>query len=306
MDLNLLRVFDAVVTARSVTRAAEQLHLSVPATSRALGRLRQALRDPVLVRAGRTMVPTPFAQRAATRVRALLEDADQLRLETTGDPATWRRTFTIRVNDALTPVLAPRLTRLVATEAPHVQLRFVAQDSKDPDLLRTGALDLDVGVADPGPADVRSSALFTDTFVAVVAEASRLGREPVLTIEDLCSVPHVSASRRGLNRGPLDDALNQVGHARRVAAVVPSYAVGAVMALEDNVLCLVPRCLATHLVNRGVPLRIHDVPFDLPPAVVEQRWHRRVDTDPASRWLRHALTRVATSVTTTRDAVPSS
>lgn len=137
LDLNLLRVFDALLESSSVSKAADRLHLSVPATSRALGRLRLAMNDAILVRAGRGMVPTPFAQRAASRVKALLDDADRLRLETAGDPSTWRRTFAPRINDALSPVLAPRLTRLVARQAPHVQLRFVAQESKEADLLRT-------------------------------------------------------------------------------------------------------------------------------------------------------------------------
>ena len=295
-DLNLLRVFDALVDASSVSRAADELHLSIPATSRALGRLRHALNDPILVRAGRGMVPTPFAQRAATRVKALLDDADRLRVETVGDPSTWRRTFAIRINDALSPVLAPRLTRLVAEQAPHVLLRFVAQESKDPDLLRNGTLDLDVGVADPAPPDVLTSVLFTDIFVAVVSSASVLGRKPSLTVDDLCTVPHVSASRRGLARGPLDDALERTGQARRVVAVVPTYAVGALMALEDDLMCLVPSRLASHLQERGVPIRAHQVPASLPVATVEQRWHQRADADPASRWLRSAMAAASASL----------
>ena len=289
LDLNLLRVFDALLDTSSVSKAADRLHLSIPATSRALGRLRHAMNDPILVRAGRGMVPTPFAQRSAARVRALLNDADGLRSNTVGDPATWRRTFTIRINDALSPFLAPRLTRLVAAQSPHVQVRFVAQQSKKVDLLRDGTLDLDVGVADPPPPDVLTSVLFTDVFVAVVSAASVLGRKPTLTLDDLCSVPHVSASRRGLDRGPLDDALERAGHTRHVAAIVPTYAVGALMALEDDMLCLIPSRLASHLQERGVPLRAHQVPVDLPVSVVQQRWHQRVDADPASLWLRDAM-----------------
>jgi len=242
------------------------------------------------------MIPTPFAQRAAIRVKALLEDADRLSSETVGDPSTWQRTFAIRINDALSPVLAPRLTRLVATQAPRVQLRFVAQESKDADLLRNGTLDLDVGVADPAPPDVLTSVLFTDIFVAVVSTASALGRKPFLTVNDLCSVPHVSASRRGLDRGPLDDALERIGCSRRVAAIVPTYAVGALMALEDDVLCLIPSHLASHLQERGVPIRAHQVPVALPVATVELRWHQRANTDPASRWLRSAMTQAAASL----------
>lgn len=244
------------------------------------------MNDPLLVRAGRSMVPTPFASRLGVRVRGLLDDVDRLRSDTVGSPSTWQRSFSVRINDAFTPVLAPRITRLVAAEAPSVQVRFVGQDSKSVDQLRDGTLDLDVGVADPGPPDVHTSVLFVDVFVAVVSATSHLGQRPHLTVEELCSVPHVSASRRGLDRGPLDAALLGSGHARRVVAVVPSCAVGALMALEDDLVCLVPSRLASHLQDRGVPLRAHHVPVTLPTATVEQRWHQRVDADPASRWLR--------------------
>lgn len=162
-------------------------------------------------------------------------------------------------------------------------------DSKEPDLLRNGSIDLDVTVAPPAPPDVHSSMLFTEHFVAVVAADSRLGRSPHLTVDDLCRQHHVSASRRGLARGPPDEALEQLGRSRHVAAVVPSYAVGALMALEQDLTCLVPNVTAAHLMQRGVPLRRHEVPLDLPTADVELRWHRRVNDDPASQWLRERL-----------------
>ncbi|GAA4667732.1 LysR family transcriptional regulator [Amycolatopsis dongchuanensis] len=287
LDLNLLRVFDALLDTGSVKEAAVRLHLSAPATSRALGRLRRVLNDPILVRAGRGLVPTPFALRSAATVKALLDTADRLRSEPAGsDPRSWRRTFSIRLNDGLVPVLAPRLTRRIADEAPGVRLRFVRQDNKDPDPLRDGSIDLDVLVGGPPPPDVHTTTLFTDHFVAAVAADSELGRTPRLTLDDLCRLPHVSASRRGLARGPLDDALERIGRARNVVAVVPTYAVGALMALEQDVICLVPRITAAHLVERGVPLRLHEVPVDLPTADIELRWHRRVNDDPSSRWLR--------------------
>jgi len=290
LDLNLLRVFDALMDTGSVAKAAQRLHLSAPATSRALSRLRRAMNDPILVRAGRGLVPTPFAQRSTGTVKALLDAADRLRTDPAGsDPRTWRRTFSIRLNDGLVPVLAPRLTRRIAAEAPDVRLRFVAQDSKEPDPLRDGSLDLDVTVAGPPPPDVHTSRLFTDHFVAVVAADSELGRAARLTLDELCRHPHVSASRRGLARGPLDDALERIGRSRHVSAVVPSYAVGALMALERDSICLVPHVTAAHLIERGVPLRSHEVPVGLPTADVELRWHRRVNDDPSSQWLRDRL-----------------
>jgi DNA-binding transcriptional LysR family regulator len=300
LDLNLLRVFDALMDTGSVTQAAVQLHLSAPATSRALSRLRRAMGDPILVRAGQGLVPTPFAQRSAPRVKALLDAAAELQSDTAGDdPGAWRRSVSIRLNDALIPVLAPRLTRQVTTNAPGVRLRFVAQTSKDPDLLRDGSIDLDVGVAEPPPPDVHATKLFTDNFVAVVAATSTLGLTAQLTVDDLCTYPHISASRRGLAQGPLDHALEQIGRARRVAAIVPSYAIGALMALENDVICLIPSITAAHLVAQGVPIRIHTVPFDLPTAEIEMRWHRRVDQDPISLWLRGCVQHAVRPLTDT-------
>ncbi|MFL4910426.1 LysR substrate-binding domain-containing protein [Streptomyces sp. MMS24-I2-30] len=141
----------------------------------------------------------------------------------------------------------------------------------------------------PPPPDVLARPLFDDRFVAVVAADSALGRAEALTVDDLCASPHISASRRGIARGPLDEALEALGRSRRVAAVVPSYAVGALTSLEDDVICLVPRVMAQHLVDRRIPLRWHEVPVELPTVRVEVRWHRRVDNDPASQWLRDHL-----------------
>ena len=293
LDLNLLRVFDALMDTGSVAEAAVRLHLSAPATSRALGRLRRAMNDPILVRAGQGLVPTPFAQRSASRVKALLDAAAELRADTAdGDPRSWQRAFAIRLNDALVPILVPRLLRRVPADAPGVQLRFLAQNSKEPDLLRDGTIDLDVGVMGPPPVDIHTAKLFTARFVAVVAADSDLGRSAQLTIDDLCAHPHISASRRGLAAGPLDDALEQIGRSRHVAAVVPSYAAGALAALEGDAICLIPHVTAAHLIERGVPLRCHEVPLALPTTDVELRWHRRVDEDPASQWLRDHLKRV--------------
>ncbi len=292
LDLNLLRVFDALMDTGSVAEAAVRLHLSAPATSRALGRLRRAMNDPILVRAGQRLVPTPFAQRSASRVKALLEAAARLRADTAdGDPRSWRRAFSVRLNDALVPILVPRLLRRVTAEAPGVQLRFLAQNSKEPDVLRDGTVDLDVGALGPAPVDIHTAKLFTARFVAVVAADSGLGRSAGLTVDDLCAHPHISASRRGLASGPLDVALERIGRSRHVAAVVPSYAAGALAALEGDAICLIPEVTAAHLIARGVPLRRHEVPLPLPTTDVELRWHRRVDEDPASRWLREHLRR---------------
>jgi DNA-binding transcriptional LysR family regulator len=291
IDLNLLRVFDALMDTGSVSSAAGRLHLSVPATSRALGRLRRSMNDPIMVRAGRGLVPTPFALRATARVRALLDAAEEL-LADDGDedPATWRRTFVIRINDGLAPVLAPRLISRIARQAPDVSFRFVSQSSKDADSLRNGTIDLDIGVFVPDVPDLHFHNLIVDHFVALVAADSPLGRARTLSVDDLCRYPHISASRRGLDRGPIDDALAGMGRARRVIATVPTYAVATLLALEADVIALVPQVLARHLLDRGVPVRPHEVPLPLPELRIDMRWHRRLEADRETEWLRSHAT----------------
>jgi DNA-binding transcriptional LysR family regulator len=133
---------------------------------------------------------------------------------------------------------------------------------------------------------VYAQTLFVDHFVAVVSARSTLGRVRRLSVAQLCRYPHISVSRKGRTRGPLDDALEALGRVRRVVAVVPTYAAASLLALEDDLIVLIPRVVARHLVDRGVPVRWHEVPFDLPRVTVDQRWHRRLDNDRPSQWLR--------------------
>ncbi len=288
IDLNLLTVFDALLTEGSVTGAADRLHLSVPATSRALGRLRRALDDPVLVRAGRGLVPTPFALRAAPGVRAVLDAARAVFAEERDlDLAALDRTFTIRINEGTAATLAPRLVALIGSQAPHVTVRLLSEGSEDVEALRDGPVDLDIGVQAQA-VDLRSEVLYTEPLVAVVGTS----RTPPATLDQLCALPHVSASRRGRLRGPLDDALAERGFTRTIAAVTGSFLIAALMAGDSDLVALVPRRLAA-CYGPTLGVRIVDLPLDLPPVEIVQQWHVRLDADPAQRWLRAAVRQAA-------------
>lgn len=279
LDLNLLRVFDALMQDGSVTAAAERLHLSIPATSRALARLRRAMDDPILVRAGRGLAPTPFALRIAPRVRSLLDEASALINDKELDVAQLRRTFTIRVGDG---VVTP-LVSAVAAIAPHVVLRFVAEGDESVDALRDGSVDLDLGAGADADADIRSEVLFTERMVGVVRADSPL-KKP--TLKQLCKYPHVSVSRRGRTKGPLDAALQAAGLQRHVGAIVPFYAAAAALVASTDYIGLIPQRLAEehHKVLRWFPINA-----DLPEVEVRMHWHARLDADPAQRWLRQVV-----------------
>ncbi|MFF4414246.1 LysR family transcriptional regulator [Streptosporangium sp. NPDC001559] len=289
LDLNLLRVFDALLQEGGVTAAAERLHLSVPATSRALGRLRRAMGDPILVRAGRGMAPTPFALRTAPRVRSLLEEASALiSADREVRIADLRRTFTIRVNDGVAATLVPAAVEAAAAAAPGVRLRFVTEGGESVEALRDGSVDLDVGAGDVAAADIRTAVLYRERMVGVVRADSPLGRHRRPTLEQLCRHPHVSVSRRGRARGPLDDALEAAGLRRQVTAVVPGFAVAVLLVASGGHVGLVPRRLAEHY-GQALGVRWFPVPADLPEVDVRLFWHVRLDADPAQRWLRETI-----------------
>eukprot|EP01042_Synura_sphagnicola_P019602 gene19602-24821_t len=169
LDLNLLTALDALLSERSVTGAGRRLGLSVSAMSRTLSRLRAVLGDPVLVPAGRAMVPTPHAEAIAEQVHALHDDVRAvLRPSPEIDIATLRRDFTIRANEAFVLRFAARLSAAVAAAAPGVRLRFAPKPDKDIRPLRDGAVDLDIGVISGDGAELRAQTLYRDVFVGVV------------------------------------------------------------------------------------------------------------------------------------------
>ncbi len=244
--------------------------------------------DPILVRAGRGMAPTPFALRTAPRVRSLLDEASALiSADREVTAAELKRTFTIRINDGLATTLVTAAVEATSI-APGVVLRFVAEGSESVEALRDGSVDLDIGAGDIAAPDIRTAPLYRERIVGIVRADSPLGRRRRPTLAQLCQHPHVSASRRGRARGPLDDALDAAGLQRQVAAVVPSHAVAALLVASSNYVGLVPQRLAE---QHGPALGIRWFPIAaaLPEIDVRLLWHARLDADPAQRWLRDTL-----------------
>jgi DNA-binding transcriptional LysR family regulator len=291
--MNLLVALDALLETHSVTAAAEQLHLSPPAVSRALGRLRRVLNDPILVRAGRNLTPTPRAVAMRPRVRSIVaEAAELLRPADDVDVASLQRTFTIRGNEQVPAMLAARMLQAIASEAPHVSLRFVPEGDESVEELRSGRVDLDIGMQHDLAPDIVAADLFSDRFVAVVKRGHRLSKGRV-TPERLAAESHISMSRRGRARGPLDDALGDAGLTRRIAVIVPTPAAALAIAADTNLVAILPT-LAASLSPLATRLAQIPLPVAVPPFTAAMIWHRHLDADPAHQWLRAQV----------RDAVP--
>jgi DNA-binding transcriptional LysR family regulator len=288
MDWNLLPILDVLLTENSVTAAAERLHLSVPATSRALGRIRRTFDDPILVRAGRGVVPTERARAIQQRLHELVEDTHAiLELGRSVDMTSVERTFTIRANDALIGVLATGLIPRAAASAPHVALRFVPEGDEDLGPLRDGTVDLDVGViADLGP-EVHTEPLYEERLVGMIAPGHQLAARRV-TLRKLSAMDHVVVSRRGRRSGALDEALSASGLERRVVAIVPTFTAAADIITASQLTGLVPSRYATQ-VSAATGAHLYDIPATLPLMPISQAWHGRHDRDPAHQWLRQQV-----------------
>ncbi len=307
LDWNLLNALDVLLAEGSVTAAAERLHLSIPATSRTLGRIRQAFGDPILVRAGRGLVPTPRALAIRQRLHQLVEEAHALVLSGHDvDLTSLQQTFTIRANDALISALTARLVTLVHAAAPGVTLRFVAEGAEDLAPLREGLVDLDVGViADLGP-EVRIQPLSEERLVGLVAAGHRLASGRI-TIRRIAAVAHISVSRRGRTHGALDAVLDQHGLEREVVAVVPTFTAAAHIINSSQLTGLIPASYAAQVATI-TGAHVYDIPAELPVLPISQAWHVRHDLDPAHQWLRSQIATVVqglagTSAGISRDEV---
>jgi DNA-binding transcriptional LysR family regulator len=284
--MNLLVALDALLAENSVAGAADRLHLSPPAMSRTLSRIRRATGDDILVRTGRTMTPTPRALELREETRELVRRATAvLTPPQTLDLDTLDRVFTIRSHDALAGALALPLTEAIAGRAPHVRVRLLAEPSADAADLARGHTDLEIGATPPARPEIAADTIGTDQMVAVFRAGHPLAAEDELTAERLATAEHVTVSRRGRLHGVIDDALAERGLTRRVVAALPTTAAALDLAARTDVVTTVAEQVCRPVWTR-LGLVARPLPFPVPPVPVIVSWHHRNDTDPAHRWLR--------------------
>ncbi len=294
-DLNLLIALDALLMEGSVIGAARRLGLSESAMSRTLGRLRTTTGDALLVRAGRNMVLTPYAEAIRERTHQAVSEAHALLRPSAQslDLQQLNRQFTLRTNEGFVEAFGSALIRAVAKQAPNVRLCFVPKPEKSARELREGAIDLEIGVlsSNMGP-EIRLQALFRDRFVGVVRAEHPLTQQ--VTTATLAAFGHIVASRKGELGGPIHEALEQAGLTRRVATVVPAFSSAVALALESDWVALVPHSLFVHhpLIKNSTQLAMFELPFSTPDMTVSQFWHPRLENDAAHRWLRGVIKEV--------------
>ena len=293
-DFNLLVTLDAVLAEGSVARAARRLRLSPSAMSRALARLRETTGDPLLVRAGRGLVPTPRAIELRARVSALVQDgqavlrpAEKLKLH------DLVRTFTLRTSEGFVENFGPQLITRIGLEAPGVRLCFVQKPDKDSAPLRDGIVHLETGVVEKTTApELRVQALFRDHYVGAVRIGHPLSKGKI-TPSRFAAGRHIYVSRDGLDKGPIDAALLPFGVERRVVTIVGGFSTALGLARASDLIACVPE---RHTGNLRAGMFSFPLPVATPEFTVSMLWHPRLDADPAHRWLRRHVKDVCATI----------
>jgi DNA-binding transcriptional LysR family regulator len=297
LDLNLLRVFDAVMAERSLTRAARTLALSQSAVSHALKRLRDAVGDELLTRTAFGVVPTPRAEALWPRVRAALADLQQAIAPGEFDPRSHPARFRLLMADATAALLVPPLLAAIESGQALTDLAIVPLMTRDPRrLLEQGQADAAVGyfptavpaiIAQGVDSPIRHRRLWASEYLCVMRHGHPLSRAE-LTLDLYCDAHHLLVSLSGRNHGPIDAVLAAIGRRRRIVLTVNQFFTAGRVVTQSDLLAVLP---ASFIPATGYEDRLvaRPLPLELAGIQVEMLWHARHDAEPPHRWLRERV-----------------
>ena len=293
LDLNLLRVFDAVMTEQNLTRAAGHLAMTQPAVSNAIKRLRESLGDDLLIRTAYGVKPTPRAESLWPAVRQALAGLEAAVTPGTFDVSKANATFRMAMADATAAFWLPSLMRSIETEAPGVNVRMVPLTTREPrPMLLRGDIDLAVGFF-PGVAaqlssdtssPIRHERLYSGRYVCVMRKNHPLAKVE-LTLDNYVAANHLLVSFSGRAHGLSDEALAQLGRERRILLTVNQFfTAGRVVANSDLITVLPKHLIASTGMTDALVYK--ELPFTLPAVHLDMLWHERDARSPAHKWLR--------------------
>jgi len=289
LDLPLLLVLEALISERSVTRAARRMGRGQPAMSHALMRLRRLLGDPVLVRTSQGMTPTPRAVTLYDQVRPAISALRRALAEPPAfDPATAKRTFTVITRDYTEVVLLPALLGELQREAPGIQLRFLTLGDTLPVAeMEAGRIDLAIGYFAQVPEALRRQQLLHEAFVCLV-RADHPAAAGRMTLARYCALRHLLISPEGGGRGFVDAILERHGQSRTVVLAIPDFVTAPLLVSKTDLIVTLPARIAAAFIP-ALPLATLAPPFPLAGFPVTQVWSPHVDADAGHRWLRRTI-----------------
>lgn len=289
VDLNLLKTFMAVWEHKSLTVAGDQLHLSQPAVSHSLRKLREIFDDPLFVRHAGVMLPTDAAERLHAPIdNALTIIYGALQRHSQFDPAEATRTFRLAMSDIAEQHVLPRLMETLLISAPRVDLdvRQLSIDELNT-AMRSGAIDFAVGYLPGISSECRSLPFLTDEFICMMRSEHPFDGTQ-MTVDDLASLRYVHVQTNLTGHGLIDHAFHQASIRRDIALRIPHFTVAIDIVANNNLALIAPRSIATRC-NRNDRFRLFDIPIEMPPISVEVYWHSRFLSDSGSEWLRSTL-----------------
>ena len=296
VDLNLLKLFEALVRERSVTQAGLRLGLSQPAASRALGRLRTMLGDRLVVRGKFGLELTPRGEALAGPVARLLDDVRGIVSPAVFDPASATGRITIAAHDHLSLLVLAGLIARFERHAPALSLHIAQPAGDNVRLVEQGTADLALGIFEALPGSLYRRSLYTDSLVCVV-RSDHPGVAGGLSLERYVALRHVTVTISGVGESAVDVALSTLGLTRHVALRVPHFLAGGMLVADSDMILTLPSRLARRLAER-LPLALLDLPLQVAPLSPAMIWHERFHGDPAHAWVRQQLVDVVASFNT--------
>lgn len=299
LDLNLLRVFDAVMIEQNLTRAAEKLAMTQPAVSNALKRLRHAFKDELLIRTAFGVKPTPQAESIWPAIREALSNLEAAIAPPTFDPAKTTASFRMAMADSTAAYWLPYLMREIEQCAPGINARMVPLTTRDPrSMLLQGDIDIAVGFF-PGVVSqlaggqsstnstIRHNSLYSGHYVCGMRKDHPLADKP-LTLETYCNAHHLLVSFSGRAHGLIDEILSQMKMQRRIVLTVNQFFTAGRVVANSNLITVLPQHLISST-GMADQLIWKELPFSTPAVDVDMLWHEREARNPAHQWLRNNL-----------------
>lgn len=290
-DLNLLMVFDAIMTEGSITRAANRLAMTQPAVSNALSRMRVAWKDELFVKDGRGVQPTAYARNLWTQINAPLRELEEAVDPTQFDPTTAKRTFRVVVSDIMVNIVWAPLRAHLEAHAPNINIYAIPNTIINNEaVLHDAEVDLVCGAPILMDSVIRSEFLFHPKYVCIMRPNHPIAK-PTLQMADFLNADHLLVSMSGDTTGLTDLALLQMGLSRRVAMTVNHFSAVAPLVKSSDLICVVPSMAVDRDIFSG-ELAIYETPFDMQPNQIGMLWHKRQDKDQGLIWLRNLIGKI--------------
>ena len=290
-ELNLLMVFDAVMTEGSITRAAERLNMTQPAVSNAVSRMRMVWKDELFVKEGRRIQPTLFAQNLWQQVREPLQTLSSAVDPKEFDPKTSVRTFRVAVASAVVDIAWKQLRQIVETEAPNVNIHAIPYTIVNGEqVLIDAEVDLVIGTVPSTSNVIRTEFLFDPTYVCIMRQNHPLAKAN-MTIKEFANAEHLLVSLSGDVTGYTDQVLSQHGLSRRIAMTVNHFSAIPGLIESSNLISVVPPTTVEEAIFSG-RVAVTEPPLPIPGAQVASYWHKRQDRDGGLIWLRTHLNKI--------------